>query len=104
MGLCMQEIKIAANHDADLWFGINVKGLIHYLMRTRDGSDKIEMWWITWGVGSIEGLGRLHGAGQISIPSGFWKVLCKLRARAAVDTIVYVSDTAAVDHTLTFKW
>jgi hypothetical protein len=104
MPLVPQEIKIPAGQTADLWFGVNVKGKIYYAIRSRSGADRAKLWWIKWGVGSIEEIGERAGGGELTPPSGILDVSYKLRAEVSEDTIFYISDTVKVNNTLTFKW
>lgn len=101
-----QVIKIAKGQTADIWFGVNVSGKVHLAVRTRDGSNKVNMWWLTWGVGSTNNLGQWGPNGDLNIPISWWKgvVSAKLRGRASQETVVYVSDKVAIDYSKTFVW
>jgi hypothetical protein len=99
-------VRLAAGTQGDLWAGFNVTGQVHLLVRSRTGENRINVWWITWGVGSVHNLGQQSGSVRLTIPINWWKgiVSAKLRASAVVDTVVYVSDTAEVDYKKTFQW
>jgi hypothetical protein len=100
------EVKVPAGSQADLWTGINVKGTVHLLVRTRSGNDTAKLWWVTWGIGSVTQLGNVTGRQDVAIPIAWWRgvVSARLRAEASEDTVIYVSDEAAVDYSKTFKW
>ena len=100
----MQTIRVNAGQQADLWSGVNVKGHVYYLVRTRDGSDCATMWWVKWGTGSVEQIGKRCGVGRIDVPSGLLDLSYRLRCSVVTDTVIYVSDDVAVDHNLSFKW
>ena len=101
-----QIIKIPKGQTRDVWFGANVTGKVHLAIRTRDGRNKMNMWWLTWGVGSTTNLGELGPNSNLDIPITWWKgvVSAKLRGTAADDTVVYVSDKVAIDYSKTFTW
>jgi len=85
--------------------GVNVKGTVNYVIRTRDGSNKVRMWWIVQPLGRVKQLGVLEGSGKLSIPSKLkGSVSAKLRGQASVDTVVYVGENTAVDSSLIFRW
>lgn len=92
------KIYIKAGETADLWFGVNVSGTLNYAVRTRDGADSMEMWWIKWGLGTTETLGERAGSGTIEIPIGIFKatLAAKLRGRAKADTVVYISEDSGL--------
>jgi hypothetical protein len=95
-----QEAKVAANGQGDVWTGVNVQGKVYIAVRTRDGNDRARFWWIK-ALGNIEQLG-LHGPeAEFDIPIAY----AKLRVQTLnSDTIVYVSDSAKVNNSVTFKW
>ena len=109
----MQAVKISANAQADVWTGVNLRGSLKYLIKTRDAlwhhsshhwwGDSASFWWIKWGLGSVEQLGVLNGSGSLPIPA-WLNVASKLRCQAVSDTVVYISDSAEIDHTLNFHW
>lgn len=101
-----QVIKIPKGQTMDVWFGANVTGKVHLAIRTRDGHNKMNMWWLTWGVGSTTNLGELGPTGDLDIPIRWWKgvVSAKLRGTASTDTVIYVSDKVAIDYSKTFTW
>jgi hypothetical protein len=101
-----QKIKIASGQTADIWTGVNVTGKVNLAVRTRDGKNELTLWWIKWGVGSAEQLGHWGPNGSLDIPISWWRgiVSAKLRGQAASDTVVYISERAAVDKTWTFDW
>jgi hypothetical protein len=101
-----QTIKIPKGQTVDIWFGVNVSGKLHLAVRTRDGRNKINMWWLTWGVGSTTAIGDWGPNGDLDIPITWWRgvVSAKLRGTAAEDTVVYVSERVSVDKSVTFKW
>jgi hypothetical protein len=102
--LGVREVRIAAGQTVDIWLGVNVKGVIHYAVRTRDGSNTVKAWWVLQPLGRVKHL-KLHGTGNIPIPDK-WKgtVLAKLRAKAEIDTVVYVGENVAIDSSATFHW
>jgi hypothetical protein len=100
-----QKIIIPAANDADLWFGVNVRGKVHYAIRTRDGTNKVKMWWVKWGFGSVEQLGDRTAEGSLDTPSGLLDKMYRLRAQAYdTDTIVYISDRVVVSPSVKFDW
>jgi hypothetical protein len=105
-GQAIQTIKVAKGQTADVWYGANVAGKLHLAVRTRDGRNKMNMWWITWGVGSTTSLGEWGPNGDIDIPITWWKgvVSAKLRGTAAEDTVIYLSEKSQVDKSFTFVW
>jgi hypothetical protein len=66
----------------------------------------MNLWWVTWGVGSTQNIGPWGPDGSLDIPITWWKgtVSAKLRGTAAEDTVVTVSDRVAVDKSATFVW
>src|ERR1700722_2175302 len=80
-----QAIKIAKGQTMDIWFGANVSGKLHLSVRTRDGKNKMNIWWVTWGVGSTTNIGNWGPDGSLDIPITWWKgvVSAKLRGVAA---------------------
>lgn len=101
-----QKIRIVAGHTADVWTGINVTGKLNIAVYTRDGKNKIKLWWIKWGVGSTEDLGEWGPSGSLVAPISWWKgiISAKLRGTAATDTVVYISERVGLDKTFTFDW
>lgn len=101
-----QKILVKAGQTVDLWYGVNVTGKVNLAIRSRDGTNKIKLWWITWGIGSTQELGDQHSDGALPIPISWWRgvVSAKLRGQAYSDSTVYVSDRVSVDKTLTFDW
>ena len=104
----MREVKIAAGATADAAFFVNMTGKLNVAIRTRDGSNELpEAWWITWGFGAISSLGAKQDSFETPIPVKWWKgvVSAKLRAKAGPsDTILYVSEDAALDGSISFDW
>ena len=101
----VKEIKIPAGQTADLWLGVNVTGKVHYRITTRDGSNKMRMWWILEPLGTVKQLGTRTGSGSLDIPGKLHaSISAKLRGKAAVDTVVYIGENVAVDSTVTFHW
>jgi hypothetical protein len=101
----LKEVKVAAGQTADLWFGVNVKGKIHYAIRTKHGSNQMRMWWITEPLGAVKQLGMLKNSGSLDIPSKLnASIVAKLRGKATEDTIVYIGENVQVDNSVTFKW
>jgi hypothetical protein len=101
----LKEIKIAAGKSADLWLGVNVTGTISYAIRTRDGSNKIKVWWIVQPLGRVTQLGSLHDTGTLKIPDLLkGSVSAKLRASATADTVVYIGENVKIDNVVTFHW
>jgi hypothetical protein len=101
-----QVIRIARGQTADIWFGANVSGKLHLSIRTRDGKNQMNIWWLTWGVGSTTNIGNWGPSGDLDIPITWWKgvVSAKLRGTATQDTVVYVSEKVAIDKSVTFNW
>ncbi len=101
-----KEIKIPAGQSADVWWGVNVSGSIHYVIRTRDDSDRVKFWWIKWGIGSIENAGLRTDVGSLQIPISLFKgvMAAKLRASSDVDAIIYIQENSAPNTGLTFHW
>ena len=98
-------VKLPAGQTADLWLGVNVTGKVYYAIRTKDGRNKMRMWWITEPLGSVKQLGTLADRGSLNIPNKMSASLsAKLRGKAVVDTIVYISENIRVDNSATFKW
>jgi hypothetical protein len=101
----IKEIKISAGQTADLWLGVNVTGKVSYAIRTRDGSNKLRMWWIMEPLGSVKQLGTLTGSGRLDIPGKLkGSISAKLRGKAAVDTVVYIGENVTIDNSVTFSW
>ena len=95
-----QEIKVPANGQGDVWTGVNVQGKVYIAVRTRDGKNRAKFWWIK-ALGNVEQLGEHGSEAEFDIPALYGK----LRVQTLnSDTIVYVSDSASVDHSVTFKW
>jgi hypothetical protein len=68
-----KEIRIPAGQSADVWWGVNVSGNVHYVIRTRDESNTVKFWWIKWGVGSIEEVGSRTDVGAFKIPISIFR-------------------------------
>jgi len=101
----VKEIKVSVGQTADLWLGINVKGRVNYSITTRDGTNKMRMWWVMEPVGSVKQLGTLVGSGSLDIPGKLHgAVPAKLRGKAASDTVIYIGENVAVDTSATFHW
>jgi|SRR6267143_5195530 len=101
----VKEIKVSAGQSADLWLGVNVSGKVNYVIRTKDDSNKMRMWWVIQPLGRVTQLGTRSNAGSVEIPTVLkGSVSAKLRGKAAVDTIVYIGENVAVDRSLTFHW
>ncbi len=99
------EVKVAAGQTVDLWLGVNVTGTLHYAIRTKDGTNKMRMWWIMEPLGNVRQLGTLSKNGSLPIPGKLnGSVSAKLRGKADVDTIVYIGENVRVDTSVTFKW
>src|SRR6266436_6801613 len=89
----VKEIGIAAGKSADLWLGVNVSGNVSYAIRTRDGNNKIKMWWIIQPLGRVTQLGSLHDSGSLKIPDLLkGSVSAKLRGSATTDTVVFIGE------------
>jgi hypothetical protein len=101
----VREIRIAAGKSADLWLGVNVSGNISYAIRTRDGNNKIRMWWIVQPLGRVTQLGSLHDSGSLKIPDLLkGSVSAKLRGSATTDTVVIIGENVKIDNAATFHW
>jgi hypothetical protein len=105
-GQAIRSVRIPKGESADIWFGVNVTGKVSIRVVTRDGSNKLNLWWITWGVGSAQSLGNYGPAGDLPIPITWWKgvISARLRGQASSDTVVYFSDKVQVDKNVTFIW
>jgi len=104
-GSNVKEVKIAGGQTVDLWFGVNVKGKVHYAIRTRDGSNQLRAWWIMEPLGNVKQLGDLKNSGSINIPDKLdGSITAKLRGKAAVDTVVYLGENIQVANSVTFHW
>jgi hypothetical protein len=110
LGLLAAALAVPARGQAvrsvRIWFGVNVTGKVSIRVVTRDGSNKLNLWWITWGVGSTQSLGNYGPAGDLPIPIAWWKgvISARLRGQASTDTVVYFSDKVQVDKNVTFIW
>jgi hypothetical protein len=101
----VKEIKVSVGHTADLWLGINVKGKVNYSITTRDGTNKMRMWWVMEPLCTVKQLGTLAGSGSLDIPGKLHgAVSAKLRGKAASDTVIYIGENVAVDTSATFHW
>jgi len=101
----VKEIRIAAGKSADLWLGVNVSGNVSYAIRTRDGNNKIKMWWIIQPLGRVTQLGSLHDSGSLKIPDLLkGSVSAKLRGSATTDTVVFIGENVKIHNTATFHW
>jgi hypothetical protein len=101
----IREIKIPAGKSADLWLGVNVSGTLHYAVRTRDGKNKVNMWWVMEPLGNVKQLGLRASAGSLDIPGALsGSVSAKLRASATSDAVVLISEKVSVSNSITFHW
>jgi hypothetical protein len=101
----VKEYRIAAGKTADLWLGVNVTGTIYYAIASRDGSNKMKMWWVTEPLGHVIQLGPLSGRGSLKIPDLLKaSVSAKLRGSATSDTVVYIGENVKIDNSVTFHW
>lgn len=92
-------INLSAGETKDVWFGVNLTGKLTIGIRTQDGINAADFWWITWGVGSVKNLGAFSNVQTIEIPISLFKgvISAKLRARAAQSpTVVVVSEDAGL--------
>jgi hypothetical protein len=100
-----REVKVSAGKTADLWLGVNVTGRVNYAIRTRDGSNKMRMWWVLEPLGTVTQLGTLSTTGSLDIPGKLkGTISAKLRGKAAVDTVVFVGENVSIDNSVTFHW
>jgi hypothetical protein len=101
----IREVKVSAGQTEDLWLGVNVTGKVSYAIRTRDGSNKMRMWWILEPLGTVTQLGTLSNTGSLNIPGKLkGSISAKLRGKAATDTVVYIGENVAVDNSVTFHF
>ena len=101
----VKEYRIAAGKTVDLWLGVNVTGTIYYAIASRDGSNKMKMWWVTEPLGHVTQLGTLSGRGSLKIPDLLKaSVSAKLRGSATSDTVVDISENVKIDNSVTFHW
>jgi hypothetical protein len=101
----VKEYRIAAGKTADLWLGVNVTGTIYYAIASRDGSNKMRMWWVTEPLGHVTQLGTLSGRGSLKIPDKLKaSISAKLRGSATSDTVVDISENVKIDNSVTFHW
>jgi len=101
----VKEVKVAAGKTEDLWLGVNVTGKVYYAIRTKDGNNQMNMWWIMEPLGSVTQLGKRGGNGSLNIPGKLkGAVSAKLRGNATVDTVVYIGENVKVDNSVTFTW
>jgi len=101
----VKEYRIAAGKTVDLWLGVNVTGTIYYAIASRDGSNKMKMWWVTEPLGHVTQLGTLSGRGSLKIPALLKaSVSAKLRGSATSDTVVYIRENVKIDNSVTFHW
>src|SRR5579864_6609087 len=101
-----QIIKVPQGQSADLWFGVNVTGKVYVQIATRDGMNRMKLWWVKWGIGATEDLGSRGPISALEIPIAWWKglVSAKLRGVATSDTVVRISDRIEIDKSFTFRW
>src|SRR4051794_18063845 len=84
-GAPVRQVKVAAGQTGDLWLGVNVAGEVHYAIRTRDGTNKMRMWWVMEPLGNVRQLGTLSGTGSLDVPGKLkGSFSAKLRGKAAV--------------------
>jgi len=101
----IREIKVPAGKSANLWLGINVSGTLHYAVRTRDGKNKVQMWWVMEPLGNVKQLGPRGESGTLDIPGTLnGSVSAKLRASATSDAVVLISEKVSVANSITFHW
>jgi hypothetical protein len=101
-----QEMRIPKGQSKDAWYGFNVKGKLSYVVRTRDKSNRMRVFWRTWGFGKERELGILSGEGEIEIPISLWSgvISARLRVEALDDTVLALRENAKVAHSVTFTW
>jgi len=101
-----KEVRIESDKSADVWWDVNVSGNLHYVIRTRDGSNTVKFWRIKWGVGSIEEVGSRTNVGALKIPISLFRgvVAAKLRASSNVDAVIHIQENSAPDAGVTFHW
>ncbi len=98
-------VKIPAGQTVTVWTGVNVTGRVYLVIRTRDGSNSLRLWWLKHPLGRPEQLGEKSGDFDVAIPSlAKGAVGVQLRAKAHDDTVVYVGENVALGQALTFKW
>jgi hypothetical protein len=100
----VKAIKVPDGKTVTLWLGVNVSGKVNYVIRTKDDSNKMRMWWIIQPGGRGQ-LGERSNAGSVEIPDlKKGSVSAKLRGKAASDTVVCVGENVSVDQSLTSHW
>jgi len=97
--------RIPAGSTARLWLGVNVRGHLNLVIRSRDGNNRLTLWWIKQPFGRVEQLGERTGEAKLDIPT-VWNMTvgAELRASAKSDTVVEVGENVEVTNSLTFGW
>jgi hypothetical protein len=97
--------KIAVGQTQRLWMGVNVSGKVNLSFRSRDGTNRLHLWWIKQPFGRIEQIGDLANSAKLDIPSlRRLTFSSELRASAGSDTVVQVGENVEVDYTRGFAW
>lgn len=63
-----QRIEIKAGESKEIWYGFNVKGSVNLAIRTKDGSNKVRLWWVKQPFGRVEQLGIVGPELELQIP------------------------------------
>jgi hypothetical protein len=98
-------LKIPAGSTSSLWTGVNVSGQVYLSVKSRDGKNKLKLWWIKQPFGQVEQLGDRTNEAKLDIP-GLWKATfsAELKASAESDTVVFLGENVQVAQSATFQW
>ncbi len=86
---------------------INITGKLYLVIRSENGLNNAELWWILKPWGSVRQLGIIEDEAVLDIPSGWLPPVfgSTLRCRCKPErTVIYLSANEQVDKTVTFKW
>lgn len=100
-----QIIDVPPGQASDLFFFVNTTGKV-YVKIAAEGNNRpcSNLWWIKWGVGTVEQLGEKCGSFSLDIP-GLSTVSGKLRiAGRDYRMKVAVSSEETVAHSATIKF
>lgn len=65
-----QIIDVPSDLASDVFYQFNTKGTVYLKIIAEEGKEPCaEFWWIKWGFGTIEELGRKCGAFSVAIPT-----------------------------------
>lgn len=84
-----QTINIKKGETKEIYFYLNLNGVLFYKIVNKSGSNRVKCWWIKGPFGAREDIGYLSNSGSTKFKGFFWG---KLNGSADSDTKIIVSE------------